>query len=431
VARIHTRVCAELVEGLFTFSELDRNSGILFDCCLGYRGSMGSPDAERLLVENVSAKACGSLNRTTGATFLGLSISLDASSLCKSDNRVSQFFLRLSNNGEKNSNVTHSRSLTLKGDSKAEGLLLVANKADRSLSIIDPEAGRELAVVPVGGTTGHEVAASSDGRFAWVPIYGDSGVGMPGSDGKVLNVIDLDLRKVVAGVDLQKPSRPHCAVFGPNDGRLYVTAELTNSIEILDPAARSVVDYIPTGEPESHMMVISKNGKRAYTSNVGPGTVSAIDIPGKKVLAVIHVSRRAQRIAISRDDRWVFTSDQMTPSIAVIDTQTNTIEARIPLRNFSFGLTPTLDGRYLLAAQPTARSVAVVDLQNFKVIQRIDVPPEPQEILVRSDNQVAYVSCDVIKQVAVINLTTWKVEKLIDAGGEADGLAWSPMNQRH
>jgi DNA-binding beta-propeller fold protein YncE len=303
--------------------------------------------------------------------------------------------------------------------------LLVANKADETLSIIDPEAGQEVAVVPVGGTTAHEVVASPDGRFAWVPIYGDSGVGMPGSDGQIVNVIDLASKKIVDSVDLENPTRPHCAVFGPTDGMLYVTAELTNTVEIIDPLRSKVIDSLPTGEPESHMLAISSDGKRAYTSNVGPGTVSALDIPGKKVIAIIPISKMAQRIAISMDDKWVFTSDQIDPNIAVIETTTNTLRTRVPLNDFSYGMAPTRDGRYLLAAMPSAGAVSVVDLQTMKVNQSIDVPPEPQEVLVRPDNQVAYVSCDLSRQVAAIDLSTWKVKKIIDAGGEADGLSWA------
>lgn len=69
-------------------------------------------------------------------------------------------------------------------------LLLVVNKGDRTLSIVDPESGSQLAAVPVGGTTGHEVAVSPDGQSASVPIYGDSGVGSPGSDGRTMTLID-------------------------------------------------------------------------------------------------------------------------------------------------------------------------------------------------------------------------------------------------
>src|SRR2546423_1798711 len=311
----------------------------------------------------------------------------------------------------------------------SQGLLLVINKGDHTLSIVDPEAGRELAAVPVGGITAHEVAASPDGRTAWVPIYGDSGVGRPGSDGRTLTVIDLNSRKPITTIDFKQPTRPHCAIFGPKDGRLYVTAELTRSIDVIDPATRKTVDSIPTGEPESHMLAISRDGKRGYTSNVGAGTVSAIDLVGKKVLAVIPVSKVAQRIALSVDDRWVFTADQTKPQLAVIDTETNKVKTQAPLPGIGFGTAPTPDGRWLLITQPASGDIAVMNLQSMKVERTIHVPSAPQEILIRPDGQVAYVSCDRSKQVAAINLSSWKVEKLIDVGTGADGLAWAANHQ--
>ncbi len=303
-------------------------------------------------------------------------------------------------------------------------LLLVVNKGDRTLSIVDPESGLQLAVVAVGGTTGHEVAASPDGRTAWVPIYGDSGVGSPGSDGRTVSVIDLKSRAMIASIDLGLPSRPHCAIFSPRNGRLYVTSELTRSIKVIDPTARRVVDSIPTGAPESHMLVISSDGERGYTANVGSGTVSAIDLRKKVVSAVIPVSTSVQRIAISIDDRWVFTADQAKPELAVIDTQKNTVKTRVPLPDLGLGMTPTHDGRRLLITHPSSDSVSVLDLHSMKVEQVIHVPADPQEILVRPDDRVAYVSCDQSKQVAVIDLCSARVVRLIDVGAAADGLAW-------
>jgi YVTN family beta-propeller protein len=303
--------------------------------------------------------------------------------------------------------------------------LLVINKADHTLSIVDPESGRQLCAVPVGGITAHEVAASPDGRTAWVPIYGNSGVGRPGTDGRTLTVIDLESQKPIATVDLGQPARPHCAVFGPQNRKLYVTSELTRSIDVIDPATKKIVDLIPTGAAESHMLAISSDGKRGYTANVGPGTVSAIDLVNKKVLAVIPVSGMTQRIAISADNRWVFTADQTKPQLAVIDTATNRVARWVPLSDTAFGAAPTRDGRRLLITQPGAGKVAVLDLQSMKIERSVNVPAAPQEILMRPDGQVAYVSCDHSKQVAVINLSSWNVDKLIDVGAGADGLAWA------
>ena len=106
------------------------------------------------------------------------------------------------------------------------GLLVVANQKEHTLLVVDPDQHRELAKISVG-VNGHEVIVSNDSRFAYVPIYGNSGVGRPGTDGSTIDVIDLEERKLSATIDLGKPLRPHRAEFGP-DGLLYVTAELLN-----------------------------------------------------------------------------------------------------------------------------------------------------------------------------------------------------------
>ena len=229
-------------------------------------------------------------------------------------------------------------------------------------------------------------------------------------------------------VDFGKGVRPHCAVFGPRNGLLYVTTELDNSVTVIDPQALKVVGTIPTGQPESHMLAITRDGRRGYTSNVGPGTVSVLDLEAKKLLAVIPVSATAQRIALSVDDRWVFTADQAKPRLAVIDAATNAVKTWVPLPGVGYGTAPTPDGKWLVVAMPRINQVGVLDLETMQVARTFVVPKAPQEVLIRPDGMAAYVSCDASRQVAVIDLKNWKVEKLIDAGPGADGIAWAEMN---
>ena len=276
-----------------------------------------------------------------------------------------------------------------------------------------------------GGITGHELAASPDGRSAFVPIYGNSGVGAPGTDGRTIAVIDLATHKLIDTINLGKPLRPHCAVFGPENGLLYVTTELADAVTIIDPSSLKVLGSVPTGQPESHMLAISHDGKRGYTSNVHVGTVSVLDLDARRTITVIHVSAHAQRIALSPDDRWVFTADQTQPQLAVIDTSTNEVTKWIPLAGLAYGTGATRDGKWLLVTIPSLGKVAVVDLNSMSVVRSVDVPKSPQEVLVRPDDQVAYVSCHESKKVAAINLKTWKVDQLIEAGKLADGLAWA------
>jgi YVTN family beta-propeller protein len=272
------------------------------------------------------------------------------------------------------------------------------------------------------------VAASPDAKRAFVPIYGNAGVGKPGTDGRLLRVIDLTTRQVVGTVDFGKGVRPHCAVFGPRNGLLYVTTELDNSVTVIDPQALAVIGTIPTGQPESHMLAITSDGRRGYTANVGPGTVSVLDLEAKKLLAVIPVSATVQRITLSVDDRWAFTADQTKPQLAVIDTATNGVKTWVRLPGIGYGMAPTPDEKWLVLAMPRINQAGVIDLATLKVVRTFVVPKAPQEALIRPDGMAAYVSCDASQQVAVIDLKTWKVEKLIDAGPGADGITWAGMN---
>ncbi len=306
----------------------------------------------------------------------------------------------------------------------SKGLLLVANQDDHTLSILDPDAGRLIAKVTSNGIRGHEVAASPDGKFAYLPIYGDSGVGQRGSNGRTIEVIDIDKHQVVSTIDLGRPVRPHCIRFGP-DGMLYVTAELDKAVDIVDPRSGQLVGSVPTGRAESHMFVFSKDGTHAYTSNVGTGSVSLIDLKLRKLVTVISVADIAQRISISNDGNYIFTSDQREPRLAVIDTRQNHVKHWIELPTMGYGTAPTNDGQSLLVTLPEDGRVALVNLSSFKIDRTLEVGAHPVEILMRPDQPIAYISCSQDGKIAVVNLKEWRVEKMLDSGPGADGLAWA------
>lgn len=316
-------------------------------------------------------------------------------------------------------------SLMLPTANAQSARLLVAQKGDRSLGIVDPVAGKVIASVAEGGVTGHEVAASPDGKLAFVPIYGNSGVGKPGTDGQNIVVIDIAAHKVVGNIAFGKGVRPHCPVFGPKDGLLYVTTELEHAITIVDPKTLKIVGTIPTGQPESHMLAISHDGLRGYTANVGPGTVSVLDMKARKTLAIIPVSGNTQRISVSPDDHWVFTADQTQPRMAVINAHTDKLAHWVAISGIGYGAAPTLNGRWLLVAVPEKNAVDVIDLSTMKLARSVAVGESPQEVLVRPDGKVAYVSCDRSNNVAEIDLATWKTTRMIATGRVSDGLGWA------
>jgi YVTN family beta-propeller protein len=313
-------------------------------------------------------------------------------------------------------------------DPRPDNLLLVANQMEHSVLLVDPMSRQILATVGVD-INGHEVAVSSDGRFGYVPIYGNTWVGKPGSNGSTIQVVDLRRARTVAVIDLGKEVRPHCAHFGP-DGLLYVSAELANAIYIVDTNTRSLVGEIPTGASHTHMFVISPDGRRIYTANNEPGSVSVLDLRARTLLATIPISKRVQRISISPDGRFVFTQDQETPRIVVIDTANNAVVRSISLPKIAFSSIITKDGHWLLANSESGK-LFVVDLAGGAVAKTFDTPdvpvlPTPGEFALAPDGIHAYVTCPQGGTIEVLNLRDSKMEEPIRLTKGVDGMAWVP-----
>jgi YVTN family beta-propeller protein len=281
---------------------------------------------------------------------------------------------------------------SVSGDPRPDSLLFVANQMEHSVLLVDPMSKQVLATVGVD-INGHEVAVSPDGRFGYVPIYGNTWVGKSASNGSTIHVVDLRRRRTVAVIDLGKEVRPHCAHFGP-DGWLYVSAELANAIYIVDMKTRSLVGEIPTGASHTHMLVISPDGPRIYTANNEAGSVSVLDLPARTLITTIPISKRVQRVSISPDGRLVFTQEQETPRIVVIDTATNAVVRSISLPRIPFSSAITKDGPWLLANSESGK-LFVVDVASGSLTRAFDTPdvpvlPTPGEFALAPDGNRAY-----------------------------------------
>jgi YVTN family beta-propeller protein len=303
------------------------------------------------------------------------------------------------------------------------GFLFIANQYEHTALLYDLHAQKVISRVEVG-INGHEVAVSPDMRFGYVPIYGNSGVGKPGTDGDRIDIIDLKEHKLAGSIQLGKPVRPHCAKFGP-DGFLYVSAELAQAIYVVDVNAKKVVGQIPTGAIESHMFVISPDGKRAYTSNVHAGSVSVLDLEKRTLITVIPVAKIVQRISMSPDGRQVFTHDQDSPIIHVIDTTTNKVSSKLEMPASVYSSQSTITGRTLVSVSPSGK-LFVMNLEFNKLMASLDVPKALGEVALTSDNARAYVSCPAAGTIEVLNLNTYKLESPIALTPGVDGLEWFP-----
>ena len=307
-----------------------------------------------------------------------------------------------------------------------DGRLLVVCKDDSTLEVIDLETARTAGAVVASGFAPHEVVATDDGRRAYMPVYSNAPVGSPGSDGRRVDVVDLLTLQRVGEIRLPFPSRPHQSSLLPTD-RVIVSTELDESVTVIDRRTLRVVARLPTGQAESHTFAISVNGSRLVTANVGPGSVSIIDVPSRTLLGVVKVAEKVNRICIEPDGRFAYTADQGSPRIAVIDTQLIEHVASIELPSIGFGTAVTSDGSHIVVALRTASEIAVVDRRSGEVVHRVATPNHPQAIVLHPDGVRAYSACDAADCVVEVDIRAGRLLRRMDTGRNPDGIAWSPL----
>lgn len=338
--------------------------------------------------------------------------------------------------------------------------LLVLSKHEHTLAIVDPVTLKVVAHAPVGPDP-HEAIASSDGKTAYVSIYG-------GGAFHVINVIDLVGQKALADIDLGPLNGPHGLEFV--GGKLWFTAEGAKVIGSYDPAKGKVDWVMGTGQNRTHMLFVTPDEKRIYTTNVASGTVSILEkAPAQMGLppgpppgsqsgspnqdrprqggpggpppgmggpggqprmdwnqTVIAVGRGDEGFDVTPDGSELWTADAQDGTISIVDIAGKKRIATLDAKVFGANrLKFTLDGKLALISSLGSGDLVIYDVAARKESKRVPIGHGAAGILIEPNGARAFISCGPDNYVAVLDLKTLEVVGHIDAGGEPDGLAWA------
>jgi YVTN family beta-propeller protein len=312
--------------------------------------------------------------------------------------------------------------LSVSASSRASDVLLVLNKADNALAIVDPASGKVLGKVATG-VGPHEVVASSDGKYAFVTNYGDR------EPGSTLSMIDIAAQKETRRVVLGALRRPHGVIFA--DGKVYFTAEVNKVIARYDPASDQVDWVMGTGQDVTHMLVATRDLQQIFTSNIGSNSVSAIyrTANGGWTETVIAVGKGPEGSDMSPDGKEVWAANSQDGTVSVIDTASKKVTVIVDIKTKrSNRLKFALDGALVLVSDATGDEVVVIDAATRKERKRIKTGKQPLGILMEPRGARAYVATSGSNAVDVLDLKTLEVVKHIATGNDPDGLAWAPLH---
>jgi YVTN family beta-propeller protein len=128
---------------------------------------------------------------------------------------------------------------------------------------------------------------------------------------------------------------------------------------------------------------VSPDGKELWAANAQDGTISILDVAGKKVVDTLAADvRSANRLKF------------------------------------------TLDGKRVLVSLLGGPELVIFDAATRKTVKRLKIGRGAAGIQMAPDGRVAYVACTPDSYVAIVDLNSLEVTGHIDAGKQPDGLAW-------
>lgn len=312
------------------------------------------------------------------------------------------------------------RTSPAQGSGGAGPALLILNKNDATLVLVDPATGQIRATIPVGDGP-HEVTVSDDGKLAFASNYGGQ------TGGRTISIIDLAARKELKRLDVSPLTRPHGLAFF--SGRLYFTAENDQLIARYDPSADKIEAQFKTGQATTHMVLISPDGRHMFTSNIRGNTVSIFDRGASAGdwanPTNVSVGRGPEGLDLSPDGKELWSAHSQDGGVSIIEVASRAVVATMDLKTRrSNRLKFTRDGACVLVTDLDAGELVVVDAKARKEITRLALGKSPEGILMAPDGATAYVAENGADTVAVIDLKTMTVRSRIHPGGGPDGMAY-------
>jgi YVTN family beta-propeller protein len=316
----------------------------------------------------------------------------------------------------------------LHGEATPSEALLVLSKGDLTLAIVDPTTLKVVARMP-SGPDPHEVAASSDGKFAYISNYG-------GGAYNTISVIDLVAQKALAPIDLGALRGPHGLMFV--GGKAWFTAEGAKVIGSYDPATKKIDLVLGTGQNRTHMIFVAEDLKRIITSNVSSATMTVIEKstragrgPGGPPQTdwdetVIPVGRGAEGFDVSPSGKEIWAANAQDGTISIIDAVAKKVTQTLPANVTSANrLKFTPDGKLVLVSTLGGPDVAIFDAARRESVKRVKVGRGAAGIQMQPDGSRAFIACTPDSYVAILDLRSLEVSGHIDAGKQPDGLAWA------
>lgn len=169
--------------------------------------------------------------------------------------------------------------------------------------------------------------------------------------------------------------------------RVYITNSAGDSIHVIDPATKKVVQEIK-GIEAAHGIAFAADGSKVYVSNEADSTLDVFDRETGKPVKKIPLSNHPNNIAVTKNgDRVVVGIAREPGALDIIDTATLTLKKTVPVNGRLHNVYVTPDGKYVITGSITKKVITVIDLATEQIAWelKLDLGIRPMAIEANAD----------------------------------------------
>src|SRR5512135_747582 len=269
----------------------------------------------------------------------------------------------------------------------------VANFKDNTVSVIDTEAGKVIATVPVASGP-HGMAITHDGATVYVSGDGSSSV----------DVLDTVIDKVVKTINVGKA--PNGVALTPDNRLLLIAVYDENRVIFVDTSTQTVV--AATTVPKPHTIAISPDGKFAYVTVQDPGhfALALIDLQARSVVRTLALEKTPRDGEFGYDGRMFYFTQAGVSSVQVLDPASDKIVTQIPT-----GASPHFVGyprgsAFGMIVVQGPGELSLFDPATNKPTHSVKVGKQPHWAATSGDGKTTYVTNEGSNDVTVVDLAT-------------------------
>ena len=214
-------------------------------------------------------------------------------------------------------------------------------------------------------------------------------------------------------------SAPVRILLSPDGRKAFVSNSGSGSVSIADLVASTVTAVKVGLSPLA--LAVTPDGKKLYVVNNGGGTVSVIDVETATEAAVINVGGGPKDVKITPDGKTAVVVNETDGTAVMIDTATNTASSPVTVGDTPGALEITPDGTKAYVANSGTNLgsptdfVSVINLTNNQV-SAISVGDKPQFVAVTPDGTRVLVANVLSDTISIIDTTSDTVLCLVAVG---------------